>query len=29
MTDQAALIKFGAKDWRLLNKGQIMSFLLV
>jgi len=27
MTEQEALAKFGAKDWRSLNKGQIMSFL--
>lgn len=27
MTEQEALSKLGAKDWRSLNKGQIMSFL--
>ena len=27
MTEQEALYKLGAKDWRSLNKGQIMSFL--
>lgn len=27
MTEQEALAKLGAKDWRSLNKGQIMSFL--
>ena len=27
MTEQEALAKLKAKDWRSLNKGQIMSFL--
>ena len=27
MTEREALTKLGAKDWRSLNKGQIMSFL--
>ena len=27
MTEKDALKKLGAKDWRSLNKGQIMSFL--
>ena len=27
MTEHEALAKLGAKDWRSLNKGQIMSFL--
>jgi len=27
MTEKEALIKLGAKDWRSLNKNQIMSFL--
>ena len=27
MTEHEALVKLGAKDWRSLNKGQIMSFL--